>query len=71
MGQAMNLVRGARHVIVAMNDIQKGVPKIVDELILPATSLRSVTLVVMDMAVIEPTPEDQFEISLLFLLRDS
>jgi len=56
MGAAMDLVSGARRVIVAMNHTQKGTPKIVDELILPATSLRPVTLVVTDLAVIEPTP---------------
>jgi acyl CoA:acetate/3-ketoacid CoA transferase beta subunit len=38
-----------------VNHTQKGKPKIVDELTLPATSLRPVTLIVTDMAVIEPT----------------
>jgi acetate CoA/acetoacetate CoA-transferase beta subunit len=55
MGGAMDLVSGARRVIVAMNHTQKGQPKIVDELTPPATSLRPVTLIVTDMAVIEPT----------------
>jgi acetate CoA/acetoacetate CoA-transferase beta subunit len=57
MGGAMDLVSGARRVIVAMNHTQKGAPKIVDKLTLPATSLRPVTLVVTDLAVIEPTAE--------------
>ncbi len=57
MGGAMDLVSGARRVVVAMNHTQKGAPKIVDELTLPATSLRPATLVVTEMAVIEPTLE--------------
>ena len=56
MGGAMDLVNGARRVVVAMTHTQKSEPKIVPELTLPATSLRPVTLIVTEMAVIEPTP---------------
>lgn len=57
MGGAMDLVGGARRVVVAMTHTQRGEPKIVERLTLPPTSLRRVTLVVTDMAVIEPTED--------------
>jgi acetate CoA/acetoacetate CoA-transferase beta subunit len=57
MGGAMDLVAGAKRVIVAMQHVSRGEPKIVQHLTLPPTAQRRVSLVVTDMAVIEPTPE--------------
>ncbi len=72
MGGAMDLVVGAKKVIIAMEHTNKGAPRIVKKCTIPLTAEGEVDMIVTERCVLEVTPEGLLlkEINPLFSLEE-